>query len=50
LGRRRESKLDPSQSLNFGSADRLRAEIRTQRIDFNRLAPELQGVQAVLRA
>jgi hypothetical protein len=26
----------------FGGADRLRAEIRAQRIDFNRLSPELQ--------
>lgn len=27
----------------FGGADRLRAEIKAQRIDFNRLSPELQG-------
>ena len=27
----------------FGGADRLRAEIKAQRIDFNRLSPELQA-------
>jgi hypothetical protein len=34
----------------FGGADRLRAEIKAQRIDFNRLSPEIAGgIQALLR-